>query len=176
MGPERYKKETNMIDDEDDFDLTEEDWGLIKSIVRPKKMNLEKALRSSDPLGNINNNLTGNTKAQKTFQLLYAAILEVNSACVPILFDRFTQREIEIIYKNYSKLNARSFCNAIDTLKKVINKYLGSKPLKKEISKLLDSTTISEVKTICKDNEFIVAEMERVLLAYASVSIADLED
>ena len=53
------------------------DWDIINSVVAPKQMSLHEALLSEDPLSNINNNISGKSKNQKTFRLLYATILEV---------------------------------------------------------------------------------------------------
>jgi hypothetical protein len=59
-------------------------------------MSIRPALASTNPLENISCQM-GEEPIQKIFSLLYAAILEVNSAETGILFDRFTTEEIETI-------------------------------------------------------------------------------
>jgi hypothetical protein len=164
-------------DDDDIFNLSKEELKLIDNVVHPEKMSLEEALHGDDPLGDINNNLSGKSKCQKEFRVLYAAILEINSDGVPGLFDHFTERELETIYRRYNALTARKLCSAIDTLKKLINERLGAKASKKRISEFFNSTRIpDEVKNIYKDNKRIVVEMEKKLLAYATSSLEDLKD
>jgi hypothetical protein len=86
--------------------LDDETKALIAEVVRPKKMTPEQALRSADPLGNLNNALPGQTKAQKRFRLLFAAILEVNSVGVSVLFERFSPKETAAIREGYVALGA----------------------------------------------------------------------
>lgn len=165
-----------MKNDDDDFELSEEDWDIINSVTQPEQMSIEEALQSKDPLGNINNNLSGKSKSQKAYRLLYAAILEVNTAGVAILFDRFTDREIGTIYKKYRELNAHRLCNAIDDLKNIIKKELGAKSSKNKISNFFNSTPIREVKAIYKKNNDIVDEMEKQLTEFAGNNINELKD
>jgi hypothetical protein len=161
-------------DDDLEFELTDEDWEVIDSVVKPKKMSLETALRSTDPLGNINNNLAGTSEAQKTFRLLYASILEVNSAGVSMLFDRFSKREIETIYSRFEELNAQRLCRAIDAVRQAIEVQFGPRPSRRQVREFLDSSP-PEIRCLDADRK-IVEEMEASLLAHTARSLQDLKD
>jgi hypothetical protein len=159
-------------DENDDWELTEEDLKLIESVVHPKKMTLAQALESDSPLENINNSLSGKTAAQRSFRLLYAAILEVNVSGLLILFDRFSSRELDEIRARYGELGARKLCAGMDRVNRVLREQLGAKPAKQKRLKFL-SFPPAELRALDVDTS-IAREMERVLLRYARKSIAEL--
>lgn len=140
------------------------------------RMTIRDALESNDPIENIRCEM-GEKDIQKLFSLLYAAILEVNSAGAGILFDRYSKEGIEIMYNNYRLLEAKLFCNAIDKIRNLIKKNLGETFSDNDYFDLCDTEEYIKIdREITMQYEDMCKEMEEALIKFARQNIEALEN
>jgi len=140
------------------------------------KMSVRQALESDNPLENIRNEM-GERETQKLFSLLYAAIMEVNSAGAGILFDRYGKEEIETMYNHYSYFGAGLFCEAIDKMRGFIKEKLGETYSDDEFFQLCDTKEYVAIdRGITLRYEEMCEEMEQALIAFVRYNIEQLEN
>lgn len=138
-------------------------------------MSIRPALASTNPLENISCQM-GEEPIQKIFSLLYAAILEVNSAGTGILFDRFTTEEIETIYTYYNSVGALLFCHSIDKLRNYIKAKLGEIYSDDDYFDLCETKEYIKIdKEITLQYQEMVDEMEIALIKFAEQNLDLLE-
>ncbi|NJL60241.1 MAG: hypothetical protein HC887_12030 [Desulfobacteraceae bacterium] len=184
MGEGKMMKTENLSDEADaiikkaieDADrLFEDNPDLFKE--KPAGiMSVRQALESDDPLENIRNEM-GEKEIQKLFSLLYAAIMEVNSAGAGILFDRYDREEIEIMYNHYKDFGAGLFCNAIDKIQSFITERLGDTYSDDDFFELCDTKEYIAIdRAVTRQYEAMCREMEEALLGFVKQNIGQLEN
>lgn len=140
------------------------------------KMSVREALESNDPLENIRNEM-GEKEIQKLFSLLYAAIMEVNSAGAGILFDRYDREEIGTMYDHYKNFGAGLFCNAIDKIRSFITERLGDTYSDDDFFELCDTKEYIAIdRAVTRQYEAMCREMEQALLGFVRQNIVELEN
>jgi len=140
------------------------------------KMTVREALESDDPIENIRNEM-GEKDIQKLFSLLYAAIMEVNSAGAGILFDRYSKEYIETMYNQYKKFDTGLFCNAIDKIRNLIKEKIGETYSDDDFFSLCDTEKYIKLdREITLQYEDMCKEMEAALIKFARQNIDALEN
>lgn len=140
------------------------------------KMTVNEALESDDPIENIRNEM-GEKDIQKLFSLLYAAIMEVNSAGGGILFDRYSKEDIETMYNQYKRFDAGLFCNAIDKIRNLIKEKIGETYSDDDYFSLCDTEEYIKLdREITLQYEDMCTEMEVALIKFARQNIDALEN
>lgn len=149
---------------------------MIKEITNPPKMSVHDALKMDDPLFHISNNINDDTPEQQLFHLLYAAILDVNSAGSPSLFDRYDEKEIETVYLAYQKLGAKKICADIDRMRDFIKAKLGDSYSEDNYFDLWETDDYHQIdRELTLKYEEVVDEMEEKLLVFVKQNIDQLE-
>lgn len=175
MTGERTKMKPDKTDDI--FNLTEDDMKIMDTVVRPQKMSVRDALRTTEPLYHISNNISMETKEQQLFHRLYAAILEVNSAGTPVIFDRYDQSETEFMYQAYKTLGAEKFCFQIETMRAFIREHLGDSYSEDDMFALCDTDEYNKIdRQLTLQYEEVRDEMEDKLLEFVKHNIERLEN
>lgn len=140
------------------------------------KMTVREALESDDPIENIRNEM-GEKDIQKLFSLLYAAILEVNSAGAGILFDRYSKEDIETMYNQYKRFDAGLFCKAIEKIQNLIKEKIGETYSDDDYFNLCDTEEYIKLdRKITIQYEDMCKEMEEALIKFARQNIDALEN
>jgi len=140
------------------------------------KMTVREALESDDPIENIRNEM-GEKDIQKLFSLLYAAIMEVNSAGAGILFDRYSKEDIEAMYNQYKRFDAGLFCKAIDKIRNLIKEKIGETYSDDDYFSLCDTEEYIKLdREITLQYEDMFKEMEVALIKFVRQNIDALEN
>lgn len=113
-----------------------------------------------------------NRKAQQTLVWGHACALEINSAGLPILFERFSRQEIARIDRALDTIGARTTRQALARLRARLDKAIAGGKRRLDASEELGNDPA--VKRITKQSDKYVREIERRLLAYCKKHVEEL--
>ncbi len=140
-------------------------------------MSIKKALKSDDPLVNIRKEMGDRTKEQKTYVLLFAAILEINSSGVFELFLNLDMEEVDTIYREYKKLGAELLCSQIEEIREFLKKKLRNRYKTEHIFGLLGDEDQQKLdRKLAKQHKAVCEEIETKLLEFVKMNIDKLEN
>lgn len=141
----------------------------MKRSQRPRVTTIEEAIRQPDPLMAIESVIDEHSAGGQWFRLLFAAILEVNSAGPGILLDRFDISEVKRIASEYARIGATSFPAALRELINFAETRFGENPSEEQLMTLSadpEFEAIDRRHALRHDN--YREEMERALITYIS--------
>lgn len=134
---------------------------------RVSNSTVEEALRDPDPLMSIETLIDEESVGGKWFRLMFAAILEVNSAGPGILLDRYTFEEIRFIASEYERMGAAGFSSALRELLEFAASRFGSCPTEDQMFALSEDPEFESLDRLhTLKFESYRDEMERCLLKY----------
>ncbi|GBC61021.1 hypothetical protein DENIS_1981 [Desulfonema ishimotonii] len=145
-------------------------------MVMKKRMTVQEAFKTEEPLMNIFHSIGNDTPEQEKFNIIWNVILNINSVCFFGFFEKHTPKEINYIIKYLKDINAKKTQKAIIQIQNAIFENFGKKYDMDDIMDILEIKTISEIINKLDDRyEEFVEEMEEKLLLFAHNNIESLD-
>ena len=147
-----------------------------RRLSRPKRLvAVRRALASNNPLAEVRALMPGEdacNEAQQVVVYAFACLLEVGSAGLSILFERFKPAELRKIASALSAIRADGTRNDFDQLDRALEAALDRGMSRIDASEWLGAQ--SETRQVDRRSDAHVAEIERTLLVFCRAHLADL--
>jgi hypothetical protein len=137
-----------------------------------RRLRLERALASDDPLGEVGALIREDTSAGQTFKWAFACVLETHSAELPILFDRYVDDDLRHIEEALEAIQATATLEDYRILKRAFDAAVSSGLDRLDASDAVANAP--ELAPVARRYKAHVAEMERQLVGFCRARVGEL--